>query len=270
MREGWIALHRSLTENPIWGSKPFSRGQAWIDLLLLANWKDEKVLIGGTMIDCKRGQSIRSLETWAKRWGWSKSAVRRYFGLLTLESMIVTENVQKTTRLTICNYERYQEVRNDSEPIMKQFRTNDETILAPNEQVNNETSEQEYIGAPQADAPSSPKQPKTKREQKTEYAADVRMAEEEYGKLVAQYGKESTDAFIEKLSTYKGATGKKYKSDYLAILNWVIDAVLNGRNGTQIMQRKSNGRTATPDPEQFAEFDRQFRERTGIGNGGAT
>jgi hypothetical protein len=27
------------------------------------------------------------------------------------------------------------------------------------------------------------------------------------------------------MNNYKGATGKKYKSDYLAILNWVIDKV---------------------------------------------
>jgi hypothetical protein len=25
------------------------------------------------------------------------------------------------------------------------------------------------------------------------------------------------------LNNYKGANGKKYKSDYLAVLNWVVD-----------------------------------------------
>lgn len=50
----------------------------------------------------------------------------------------------------------------------------------------------------------------------------VLLSENEYNKLINQYGEEFTHKCIEKLNNYKGANGKKYKSDYLAILNWVI------------------------------------------------
>jgi hypothetical protein len=53
----------------------------------------------------------------------------------------------------------------------------------------------------------------------------VTMTNDEYQKLLATYGKEMTDRLIEVLDNYKGANGKKYKSDYRAILNWVVKRV---------------------------------------------
>ena len=38
--EGWIKLHRSISDNDLWTSEPFSRGQAFVDLILLASHKD--------------------------------------------------------------------------------------------------------------------------------------------------------------------------------------------------------------------------------------
>ena len=37
MAYGWISIHRKIQDNLIWNDKPFNRGAAWIDLLLLAN-----------------------------------------------------------------------------------------------------------------------------------------------------------------------------------------------------------------------------------------
>lgn len=36
------------------------------------------------------------------------------------------------------------------------------------------------------------------------------------------HGPADTERLIEILDNYKGATGKTYKSDYRAILNWVV------------------------------------------------
>lgn len=85
---------------------------------------------------------------------------------------------------------------------------------------------------------SAPKKSaKSKNEpKKIEYAEFVRMTEEEYEKLVKQYGKDMTVRMITVLDNYKGQNGKTYKSDYRAILNWVVDRVQeeikkNGGNG---------------------------------------
>lgn len=77
--------------------------------------------------------------------------------------------------------------------------------------------------------PEEPPQPdpqpveKPKKPEKTKYADNVRMFPEEVAKLQSSYGEEFTAKLIEELDNYKGATGKKYKDDYRAILNWVVE-----------------------------------------------
>lgn len=58
---------------------------------------------------------------------------------------------------------------------------------------------------------------------KKKYAEFVCMEEREYQSLVERYGEQATLKFIELLDNYKGSSGKTYKSDYRAILNWVVD-----------------------------------------------
>lgn len=53
-------------------------------------------------------------------------------------------------------------------------------------------------------------------------ADNVSMKRSEYRALVSKYGEKDTKAMIEKLDAYKAATGKKYASDYSAILSWVV------------------------------------------------
>ena len=75
-----------------------------------------------------------------------------------------------------------------------------------------------------------PKLKKGSVAQKKSYMDNVLLSDDEYQKLVAQYGEEDTKGFIELLSNYKGANGRKYKSDYRAILNWVINAYFERMN----------------------------------------
>ena len=57
------------------------------------------------------------------------------------------------------------------------------------------------------------------------------MSDEELKLLQDKFGNTLTDKAIEKLDNYKGATGKRYKSDYRAILSWVVDS-LQTKKGT--------------------------------------
>ena len=34
MSKGWIKLHRSMFDNDLWTAEPFTKGQAWIDLIV--------------------------------------------------------------------------------------------------------------------------------------------------------------------------------------------------------------------------------------------
>jgi hypothetical protein len=112
-KKGWILIYRRIKEHWIWKSS--RRFQWWIDILLTVNHEDKKVFVNGKLIDCKRGQCVKSLETWAKEWNVSKGAVRDFFNLLHGDLMIFSENLKITTRITVCNYDSYQTVVNGEE-----------------------------------------------------------------------------------------------------------------------------------------------------------
>jgi len=57
---------------------------------------------------------------------------------------------------------------------------------------------------------------------KKNYAENVLLSEAEYQKLIEENGQEKTTWMIEKLNNAKGAKGYTYKSDYRAILTWVV------------------------------------------------
>jgi len=60
---------------------------------------------------------------------------------------------------------------------------------------------------------------------KIKFAEFVSLTEEEHKKLIKEHGIEKVDEMIKVLDNYKGASGKSYKSDYRAILQWVVDRV---------------------------------------------
>ena len=74
------------------------------------------------------------------------------------------------------------------------------------------------------------------KDKKIKYAEFVNMLESEYEKLYLEFGQD-TFKLIEILNNYKGANGKKYKSDYLAIRNWVIDRFKSGN----LQQKQQKG-----------------------------
>jgi hypothetical protein len=61
---------------------------------------------------------------------------------------------------------------------------------------------------------------------KINFADDVFLTQKEHDTLVAKYGEEAVKWMITKLDNSKGAKGYKYKSDYRAILTWVVDAYM--------------------------------------------
>ena len=139
---GYIALWRKIRDHWLWNeNRPKTRAEAWIDILCEARHSTEpkKVPIKDKILFCNYGESLKSLDTWAVRWGWNKSKVRRFFGLLEKEGQIVTVNETVTTRLTVCNYKDYdiknQKSETQSETEVKRIRNASETHSTPNKHV---------------------------------------------------------------------------------------------------------------------------------------
>jgi hypothetical protein len=145
--EGWIKIHRQIKDHWIWKSQ--NRFQWWIDILLSVNHADTKVLIKGNLIECKRGQSVRSLDTWAKDWNVTKKTVKEFFELLQKDSMLLYESIQISTRITVCNYDNYQTEVNAKETKGKRKVNGEETDTTYKQVgiriINNEKNEKKYI-----------------------------------------------------------------------------------------------------------------------------
>lgn len=108
MSQGYIKLHRQLQECWLWTEDRFSRGQAWIDLLLMANHKDKKFPINDEIKIIQRGQFVTSKRKLADKWKWNRRTVDVFLNLLAKDEMITMECTTKYTTITIINYDFYQ------------------------------------------------------------------------------------------------------------------------------------------------------------------
>jgi len=88
MSHGAFWVHRELFDHWLWKNKPFSMGQAWIDMIGLANHADVKVPYKDEITTIRRGEFVRSRRALADRWGWNESRVQRFIVLLENDSMI--------------------------------------------------------------------------------------------------------------------------------------------------------------------------------------
>lgn len=108
MAKGWVVIYRSIMDNPLWEDKPFSRGQAWIDMILLASHKDTEFYFDGDMLPVEKGQIITSKRKLGDRWGWSNSKVNKFLNELEKVGMLVQKSDTKKTTIKIVKYEQYQ------------------------------------------------------------------------------------------------------------------------------------------------------------------
>lgn len=136
MSKGWISMHREIQSHWLWKDKPFSKGQAWTDLLLSANYDDCKFLLGNQIVEAKKGDVVTSEIKLMEKWGWSKSKVRAFLNLLEKDSMIVKKTDSKKTTLTLVNYGIWQDSQTAEEP----QKDREETGKEPHSDTNNNTN----------------------------------------------------------------------------------------------------------------------------------
>ncbi|MBO8169986.1 MAG: hypothetical protein H0Z35_12500 [Thermoanaerobacteraceae bacterium] len=108
-------------------------------------------------------------------------------------------------------------VENTGQP-QENSRENDSTNAVETTDIYKHKQKQKHK---QKDIDTAEKQ----KPKKIKYAEFVSMTEVEHQKLIERFGREKTARMIEVLDNYKGAKGRQYKSDYRAILSWVVDKV---------------------------------------------
>lgn len=116
----YIKLDRGLKKNSMWLEKPFSKGQAWVDLLLLTQGVDREKSYRGVVQQQKSGVVYTSILYLSKRWGWYRAKVYRFLETLIDLGMI---EIQGWTR---------NDTQNDTRNSTKNSTTNGTIISVVN------------------------------------------------------------------------------------------------------------------------------------------
>jgi hypothetical protein len=146
--EGYIALWRRLQNHFLWREhRTFSKAEAWIDILWEAQHSEEprEVILGSVILIQNYAECLKSLDTWATRWNWHKSKVRRFLKLLQKENMIRFKSESITTRLFVVNYANYDPKRNAVETQLTRKRHGVDTELTPNNKGKNVNNEKKTL-----------------------------------------------------------------------------------------------------------------------------
>lgn len=234
--KGYVSIWRDLQEHTIWTCEPFSKGQAWIDLLLMANYKENSFVMGNEVIKAEVGSVITSELRLMNRWKWSKKKLRSFMKLLEDMEMIKRIPNHKRTTIFILNYKEYQQKETTEETAVNPLFTRESKEEETTEGYHRETTER-----PRRDHEETVKDTQTikinkenkenkenntkrdtekvSRHQYGEYK-NVLLSDEELKKL----SEEAPEVYLKKiedLSCYMKSTGKVYKSHFATVRNWI-------------------------------------------------
>lgn len=140
--EGWIKLHRKISENGLWQCEPFTRGQAWVDLLLLASHQKTFFYVRGIKINLERGQLAWSETKLADRWKWSRTKLRKFLNDMEKEQQIIQQKGNVIQIVTVVNYDNYQQKEQQSGQQKNNRKTTEEQ---QKDTYKNEKKEKELI-----------------------------------------------------------------------------------------------------------------------------
>jgi len=105
-------IDRRLLQHPLWLRERFTPGQAWVDLIGKAEYRDTEVFRGGNWIPVKRGCVFTSQAALAARWRWDRETVRRFLASLESAGMCHIRTSKQTesgyTLIEVVNYDIYQ------------------------------------------------------------------------------------------------------------------------------------------------------------------
>ena len=162
----------------------------------------------------------------------------------------ILEDIRRDEELKSKRADAGRSKRKQNEANTKQNEANGKQTQANESKEEQETKEEEIF--PLDNLPSIEEENKEKEERKKPakkaFAEDVHLLQDEYDKLISLYGEQATSWMIDKLNNYKLSKGARYKSDYRAILSWVVK------------EWEQYGKTKQSDRPSKAERDADFAQ----------
>lgn len=199
--EGWIKLHRKITEWDWYDDANTFR--LFIHLLLLANSKDTKWR--GVVI--KRGEYLTGRKVLAEELKISEQAIRTSLKHLESTNEIAIKSTNKFSIISICKYEDYQGLQPATQPTNNQQVTNEQPTTNHKQEGKEEKERQEG------------------KEIEEEFDFFWNLYDKKIGdktKLLKKWAKlkqSEKDKIFETLPKYVASTEKKYRKNPETYLN---------------------------------------------------
>ena len=139
MGTGYIKLYRSSLNDPLYLKEPFTKWQAWCDLILLAYFAPTDFFVRGIRVKAKRGCVYKGVLELAERWKWSRGKVERFLSYLVSDKRVSIQKNNVISCVSILNYEKYQqnESTNKTTNGSTNGQTNEHLIRRNKEDSNN-------------------------------------------------------------------------------------------------------------------------------------
>lgn len=220
MQGDYVKLNRNILNWEWWSDIKTCR--LFIYCLLKANWKDAK--FRGT--DVKRGSFVSSVAKMSCETQLSEREIRTALNHLKSTGEVTSKSTSRYTIFTVVNYDLYQESDKQTdrqETNKRQTKDKQETTIE--ERKNNKNNKKES---------------KEKKNTHGEYM-HVRLTDDEFEKLKADYGEADTLDAVKLLDEYIEMKGYKANSHYLALRKWVYRALEEQRQKDAGRPNRFNG-----------------------------
>lgn len=193
---GWVRVSRSIFEHDLFAHEPMSEREAWLWLVAKAAWKDTQHRVGGVVHDVPRGALFATLRELQSAWKWgSDGRVRRFLDLLENQRMIQRSGDAGKTRITICNYSKFQDGERTDDAAMTvcttQPRRTDDALKEEDNKITKETNTLSGPAAPDTDR--APVKPSSK--EKAGYTPEFELVWSEWPKSPTESKKLAFDRF---------------------------------------------------------------------------
>lgn len=206
-RTTFFTIDRKLLESEWWISEPFTKPQAWVDLIGMANYNDVKRMEGDQMVTYSRGSVVTSVRTLANRWHWSQEKVRNYLAALESDSMASTKKSARGIVVTLENYAFYQDTRRKTERKTENRPSTDRAVTEHSpRQKNNITNITNHNKEREGLTPRGP-------------YGRVTLSDGDFEKFKKDYP-EDAQRYIGELDAYMEQYGKSYGNCFPALYRW--------------------------------------------------
>ena len=132
----WIKLHRSLLKDTLWTSEcPASYKVLWINLLLMASYKDSSVYER----QVKRGQVWTSQRKLAKINHISNRDIKKILNMFVADGKLSVQYFSQGILITILNYSKFQAISTESTS-----ERNNESTSESSEYISGESTSERH------------------------------------------------------------------------------------------------------------------------------